>query len=140
MKTAWIYVDTNKKVGDVDHLKVFSSADAADRWFEKNDPEGVAFRYEVLKAEFEMTPEIRAPGGKKTTVSNGALTAIFFRKLRAYSECAYSGTPIAIVPAGRRSEWKVLTAPYVVRRYPRCAERVDEVEKELQKVYGLAKE
>jgi hypothetical protein len=38
MKTVWIYVDTNKKVGDVDHLKVFPSTDAADRWFKKNDP------------------------------------------------------------------------------------------------------
>ena len=30
MKTAWIYVDTNKQVGDVDHLKVFANPDAAD--------------------------------------------------------------------------------------------------------------
>lgn len=45
----WIYVDTNKEVGDVDHLKVFETADAANKWFETNDPEGVAFKYEVLK-------------------------------------------------------------------------------------------
>ena len=140
MKTVWIYVDTNKKVGDVDRLKVFSTAGAADRWFEKNDPAGVAFRYEVLKAEDEFTFEDMAPGGKKKTVSNGELTAIFYRKMRTCSECPYSGTPISIVPAGRRSEWRVLTAPYVVRRYPRCAERVEEVEKELQKFYGLARE
>jgi hypothetical protein len=38
----WIYVDTNKKVGDVDHLKAFADADAADRWFKGNDLEGVA--------------------------------------------------------------------------------------------------
>jgi hypothetical protein len=141
MKTVWIYVDTNKKVGDVDHLKVFASVDAADRWFKKNDPAGVAFRYEVLTAEAELTVESRAPGGRKKTVSNGELTAIFYRKMRAYSECPYTGTPISIVPVvGRRSEWEVLTAPYVVRRYPRCAKRVEEVEKELQKIYGLARE
>jgi ribosomal protein L34E len=140
MKTVWIYVDTNKKVGDVDHLKVFASADAADRWFKKNDSAGVAFRYEVLKAEAQLTVESRAPSGRKKTVSNGELTAIFYRRMRAYSECPYTGTPISIIPAGRGSEWKVLAAPYVVRRYPRCAKRVEEVEKELQKIYGLARE
>jgi hypothetical protein len=30
-----------------DHLKVFANADAAETWFEKNDPEGVTFEYEV---------------------------------------------------------------------------------------------
>jgi hypothetical protein len=47
MRTAWIYVNTNKEVGDVGHLKVFANPDAADAWFEENDPEGVAFEYEV---------------------------------------------------------------------------------------------
>jgi len=45
--TVLIYVDTNKQVGDQDHLMVFANADAAETWFEKNDPEGVAFEYEV---------------------------------------------------------------------------------------------
>jgi hypothetical protein len=43
-----VYVNTSKRVGDVDHLKVFANADAAETWFEQNDPEGVAFEYEVL--------------------------------------------------------------------------------------------
>jgi hypothetical protein len=140
MKTVWIYVDTNKEVGNVDHLKVFADSDAADRWFKKNDPEGVAFPYKVLKAKVELPLEIRALNGKKTTVSNGELTATFFRKMRTYSECPGSGTPIAIVPVGRRTAWKALTAPYVVRRHPLCAKRVEEVERELQKIYGLARE
>ncbi|MEH2517786.1 hypothetical protein V1279_003359 [Bradyrhizobium sp. AZCC 1610] len=46
--TVLIYVDTSKQVGDPDHLKVFANADAAEKWFEENDPEGVAFEYEVL--------------------------------------------------------------------------------------------
>jgi hypothetical protein len=29
MTTVWIYVDTNKDVGDADHLEVFASADSA---------------------------------------------------------------------------------------------------------------
>jgi hypothetical protein len=44
-----IYTDTSKPVGDVDHLKVFANKDAAERWFAENDPEGVAFEYEVIK-------------------------------------------------------------------------------------------
>jgi hypothetical protein len=37
------YVDTNKEVGDKDHLKVFASDEAAEGWFAEYDPEGVAF-------------------------------------------------------------------------------------------------
>jgi hypothetical protein len=44
-----IYVNTSKQVGDRDHLKVFANADAAEAWFKENDPEGVAFEYEVLE-------------------------------------------------------------------------------------------
>ena len=47
--TGLIYVDTSKQVGDRDHLKVFANADAADTWLEENEPEGVAFEYEVLE-------------------------------------------------------------------------------------------
>ena len=47
MTTVWIYVDASKKVGDIDHLKVFANANAAENWFEENDPEGVAFEYPV---------------------------------------------------------------------------------------------
>jgi len=49
MRTVLIYVDTSKKVGDHDHLKVFANADAAATWFAEKDPEGVAFEYEVIK-------------------------------------------------------------------------------------------
>ena len=47
--TALIYLDTSKQVGDKDHLKVFANGDAAEKWFEENDPEGVAFEYEILE-------------------------------------------------------------------------------------------
>ena len=47
MTTVWIYVETSKQVGGRDHLKVFASEAAAERWFKENDPEGVAFEYEV---------------------------------------------------------------------------------------------
>ena len=47
--TVFVYVNTSKEVGDVDYIKVFANRDAAERWFEENDPEGVAFEYEVLE-------------------------------------------------------------------------------------------
>jgi hypothetical protein len=47
--TVLIYVNTSKHVGDRDHLKVFANADAAETWLQENDPEGVAFEYEVLE-------------------------------------------------------------------------------------------
>ena len=46
--TVMIYVDTSKQVGDKDHLKVFANEDAAETWLQENDPEGVAFEYEVM--------------------------------------------------------------------------------------------
>ena len=49
MNTVWIYADTAKKVGDEDHIKVFATIEAAEKWFEENDPEGVAFEYDVLE-------------------------------------------------------------------------------------------
>lgn len=45
--TVWIYTDTSKQVGDKDRLKVFATEEAADAWLAENDPEGVAFEYDV---------------------------------------------------------------------------------------------
>ena len=47
--TVLVYVNTSKQVGDRDRIKVFASQDAAETWFAENDPEGVAFEYEVLE-------------------------------------------------------------------------------------------
>jgi hypothetical protein len=44
--TVWVYVNTSKQVGDKEHLKIFASEKAAEK---ENDPEGVAFQYEVLE-------------------------------------------------------------------------------------------
>jgi hypothetical protein len=46
--TVWIYVDTNKQVGDPEHLKVFANQETAQAWFEEYDPEGVAFEYDLM--------------------------------------------------------------------------------------------
>jgi len=47
--TVFVYVNTSKQVGDAEHIKVFANSDTAEKWFEENDPEGVAFEYEVLE-------------------------------------------------------------------------------------------
>ena len=47
--TVLIYVNTCKQVGDRDHINVFANQDAAETWFEENDPEGVAFEFYVLE-------------------------------------------------------------------------------------------
>jgi hypothetical protein len=48
MTKIWIYVDTRYHVGHPDHIKAFADPEAADRWFQANDPEGTAFEYEVI--------------------------------------------------------------------------------------------
>jgi hypothetical protein len=47
--TVLIYVNTSKQVGDPEHLKVFANPVVAETWLQENDPEGVAFEYEVLE-------------------------------------------------------------------------------------------
>ena len=39
--TVFVYVNTSKQVGGAEHIKVFANADAAETWFEENDPEGL---------------------------------------------------------------------------------------------------
>ncbi|WP_049808029.1 hypothetical protein [Bradyrhizobium japonicum] len=41
-------MNTAKQVGDVVHLKVFATEDAAKDWLDENDLEGVAFEYDVI--------------------------------------------------------------------------------------------
>lgn len=42
--TVWIYIDTRKPLsGNKVHLKLFANAEVAKAWFERYNPEGVAF-------------------------------------------------------------------------------------------------
>jgi hypothetical protein len=47
--TVFVHVNTSKQVGDAEQIKVFANVDAAEKGFEENDPDGVAFEYEVLQ-------------------------------------------------------------------------------------------
>jgi hypothetical protein len=49
-RAVWLYLDddgVSRTMEDPGWVKVFASADVAKRWFEENDPEGVAWEYEV---------------------------------------------------------------------------------------------
>ena len=48
MISVWIYIDSRFLPGDKNHLKVFGTREAADLWLAENDPEGVAFEYDVV--------------------------------------------------------------------------------------------
>jgi hypothetical protein len=49
MTTVCIHVDASKQVGDLDDPKVFIDEATANTWLAENDPEGLAFEYEVLE-------------------------------------------------------------------------------------------
>jgi hypothetical protein len=70
MTTVWIYVDTRYRVGDPGHLKVFADEEAANRWLEENDPDGVAFEYEVLEWNPAAILTAARPAGTKATVTS----------------------------------------------------------------------
>ena len=57
--TVWIYINTSKQVGDPDHVKVFANEEAAQAWFDENDPEGVAFEY-VVRSSLHLLAATKA--------------------------------------------------------------------------------
>jgi len=54
-------VDTDKEVGDVDHLKLFATPEAADEWFKENNPDDVVF--EVIDRHKKRWGEYFGPAG-----------------------------------------------------------------------------
>ena len=65
--TVLVYVNTSRQVGDAEHIKVFANQDAAEKWFEDNDPEGVAFEY---GSGIKMAPAGRAEAIQSIPISN----------------------------------------------------------------------
>ena len=65
--TVFVYVNAGKQGGDVDHIKVFANVDAAEKWFEENDPESVVFEYPVLEGPRRKAGrQLRRPSGLST--------------------------------------------------------------------------
>jgi hypothetical protein len=99
VKTVLIYINTSKQVGDVDHLKVFANVDAAETWFEENDPEGVVFEYEVWNESPPIEPWIN---DLLTTLIQLAEAAF---RCSAYQNRRWPGQPAAVFLFGRLSWW-----------------------------------
>ena len=64
--TVWIYIDTRYRVGHPDHIKAFADPEAAERWFNANDAEGVAFEYEVIECEPRRPPHDHDRGADRS--------------------------------------------------------------------------
>jgi hypothetical protein len=76
MKTVWIYVDTNKEVGDVDHLKVFAASELADGWFK----EMIRRRRVRLRGDRRMTEaEGSEPSQNRNRVFHGTNAGTGFK-------------------------------------------------------------
>jgi hypothetical protein len=73
----------------------------------------------------------------KKTISNGDLTALFAERLRAFADCP-AGVTIAVVP--RHDGWQAMTSHHTRTKFPRCARRVEVIQKQLRRIYDLAKD
>ena len=47
--TVFVYVNTSKQVGEPEHVKLLRHQERRGNLVRENDPEGVAFEYEVLE-------------------------------------------------------------------------------------------
>jgi hypothetical protein len=63
--TVFVYINTAKQLGDVDCVRVFANVEAAERWFEELDPEGVAFEYDACWSEPDRPPHHRVHRGAR---------------------------------------------------------------------------
>ena len=73
----------------------------------------------------------------KITISNPDLVWIFTEKLKSFRDCAPTVT-IAIVP--NKDGWTAIASRKDHNAHPDCAERVDQVQRELREIYVLAKD
>jgi hypothetical protein len=73
---------------------------------------------------------------KKTKISNGDLTALFYERIRASSGCPV-GIHLAIVP-NKTYGWTALMNPTQRDKHPVFAKRFDALLAELRETYDLA--
>jgi hypothetical protein len=73
----------------------------------------------------------------KIEISNTDLVWLFTEKLQSFDDCS-STASVAIIPAG--NGWKAIAGGKNSIRHPRCAERVEQIQRQLQKIYVLAKD
>jgi hypothetical protein len=73
----------------------------------------------------------------KKTISNGDLAALFNERLKSFAGCPV-GVTIAIVPAP--DGWRAMTSYHTRTKFPLCAKRVEVIQRQLRKIYKLAKD
>jgi hypothetical protein len=74
----------------------------------------------------------------KTRISSPDLAWIFQEKLSAFDSCPPT-VSIAIVPIGEDG-WVAVTSARVRADYPLCARRIEQIQKQLRRIYVLAKD
>jgi len=71
----------------------------------------------------------------KIAISNADLVWIFTEKLKSFRD----GAPaIAIVP--NKDDWTAIASRIDRNHHPRCAKRIEQVQRELREIYVLAKD
>jgi hypothetical protein len=71
---------------------------------------------------------------RKQAVSSTDLAYIFTERLKEFGDCAPT-ISIAIVPTA--DGWQAVTNNWARFKNPRCAKRIEQVQKELQKTYAV---
>ena len=73
-------------------------------------------------------------------ISSPDLTALLTERLRTFPECP-DGLLIAVVPGDTsESGWSAVMNSKQRKRHPRCAKRIQTIEKQLRKSYVLAED
>jgi hypothetical protein len=76
----------------------------------------------------------------RARISSIELTALFVERLKQFSECP-DGILIATVPNdANESGWTAVMSSGQRTRHPRCAKRIQAIEKQLREIYVLAKD
>jgi len=73
----------------------------------------------------------------KTKISNADLVWVFTEKLKPFRDCA-PAISIAIVP--NKDGWTAIASWKDRTSHPRCAKRIEQVQRELREIYVLAKD
>jgi hypothetical protein len=73
----------------------------------------------------------------KTKISSADLAWIFTEKLKSFGDCAPT-VPVAIIPSN--DGWKALASQRDLHSRPHCAERIEQVQTDLRKIYVLTKD
>jgi hypothetical protein len=76
-------------------------------------------------------------GMTKTKISNADLVWVFTERLRSFKECA---APISIAIVPNKGGWTAIASRGDRIAHPRCAKRIEQVQRELREIYVLAKD